>query len=131
MMLRPPAPPGRRYTRDSETITFNAGECPDPYHMSPGLSAPETLDEYQRLGEEARSGNAARGTRATVESQTASGWTVIGRRFRVSADISRLLKDRVPGVYTVLVFQHMAGTTERVAEHSLFYRVEIPRECQP
>ena len=131
MMLRPPAPLGRRYIRDSETISFNAGECPDPYHMSPGLSAPETLDEYQRLGEEARSGNEARGTRTAVESQTASGWTVIGRRFRVSADISGLLRDRGSGVYTVLVLQHLGGAAERVAEHSLFYRVKTPREYRP
>ena len=131
MMIRPPAPPGGWYTRDSETITLSAGECPDPYRMSPGLSAPETLDEYLRLAEESRSGNEAWGTQATVGWQTASGWKVIGRRFRVSADMSGLLKERGPGVYTVLVFQRIGDTTRRVAEHSIFHRVTTPRAYRP
>lgn len=131
MVLRPPAPPGGWYTRHSVNMTLDAGECPDPYGMSPGLPAPDTPDEYLRLAEEARAGGEPMETRTAVRWRTASDWTVIGRRFRVSADISGLLRDHGPGVYTVLVFQRMGETTERVAEHSLFYRVRIPEDYRP
>ena len=57
---------------------------------------------------------------------TASHWAVTGERFVVKADLSEVMDEHGPGVYTVVVWG-TAGEEEGIgSQYSIFHGVESP-----
>ena len=61
----------------------------------------------------------------------ATKWAVSGRRFEVRADLSSLLEQYGPGVYTVLVFHYADGIERPIVEYSIFHGITPPDTNTP
>ena len=61
----------------------------------------------------------------------ASKWTASGNRLEVRADISSLLEQHGPGVYTILVFYYADGIELPIVEYSMFHGITPPDTYMP
>ena len=82
--------------------------CPDPYEVSPDAPGPRSVAEALRLHDEART-RLRPSVPLTIPWITASEWTANVAAFSVVADISDLLSERGPGVYTILLWGVIGG----------------------
>jgi hypothetical protein len=57
---------------------------------------------------------------------TASEWQVNGGRFSVKADLSGILDDHGPGVYTVLLWGTLDYEAQIISLYSIFYGITPP-----
>ena len=53
-------------------------------------------------------------------------WDVGDDRFDLAADVSDVLREHGPGVYTVHVWARLDGEMEVISEYSVFHEVEVP-----
>ena len=106
--------------------------CPDPYDIPPEAPAPHSLDEADKFWQEAYDASQnLREQTIPVPWITASKWTARGTDFSITADISGLLSQYGPGVYTILLWGEMDGEDVPISEHSIFYEVEAPDTYDP
>ena len=121
---------GWYWGEDEYTRTYSP--CPDPYDVSPDAPAPSSHDEAHRFWEEAYAASQNRPSQTiTVPWITASEWTVSGAHFSVAVNISGLLSEYGPGVYTILLWGEIDGEDVPVAEYSIFYEVVPPDTYNP
>ena len=118
------------WTEDQFTKTHSP--CPDPYSVPVNAPAPRSHDEARRFWQEAYDASQDREElRITVPWITASRWTARGSDFAVTANISELLSEYGPGVYTVLVWGEIGGEDVPISEYSIFHEVEAPDTYDP
>ena len=123
------AAPGRLWTYRGGG---EAGRCPDPYLLEPGLPVPSTLSEARGLFDEAIDRSSLRsGDEVVIPVDGALEWTARGREFRVRADFGPYLEELGPGVYTVSLWGLAAGGMRPFAERSLFYDGPVVRPLSP
>ena len=104
--------------------------CPDPYEVSPDAPSARSVAEALRLHDEAKT--ALRPSfPLTIPWITASEWTASGAAFSVVADISDLLSEQGPGVYTILLWGLISGEDVPVSRYSIFHKVEPPDTYDP
>ena len=121
-----------RYKWSENEFTTTHSSCPDPYDVPPDAPAPRSPDEAHRFWEQAYAASQAKGERTiTVPWITASKWTARGTEFSVSAEISGLLSEYGPGVYTVRLWGQLDGEDVLISEYSIFYGVEPPDTYNP
>lgn len=115
-----PLPPGHYY--DERSYQHPTRICPDPYDVPAGASIPASPGEANDMWRQAYLASQS----DTVASRTvpflmAFEWTVLDDDFAVGADMSRILKQHGPGVYTVMVWGTVDGEAIPIATHSVFY----------
>ena len=121
-----------RYKWSEDEFTKTHSHCPDPYDVSPDAPAPRSPDEAHRFWEQAYAASQSMPDQTiTVPWITASKWTARGTEFSVSAEISGLLSEYGPGVYTVLLWGELDGEDVPISEYSIFYGVEPPDTYNP
>ena len=62
----------------------------------------------------------------TIPWITAREWRTTGESFTVAADISGIVNQYGPGVYTIVVWAHLMGDDNVVSEYSIFHEVTPP-----
>ena len=118
------------WTEDEFTKTYSP--CPDPYSVSPNAPAPRSPEEARRFWQRAYDASQTRNEQTiTVPWITASEWTARGTDFSVTADISHILAEYGPGVYTVMLWGEIGGEDVPVSQYSIFYEVEPPDTYDP
>ena len=112
----------------SEEFTTTYKPCPDPYDVSPELPGPQSHREAHQFWQESYDKSQDR-TEQTISVLwvTAREWKVGGSSFSVSVDISNVLAEHGPGVYSVLIW----GGGVVISEHSIFYEIEPPATYNP
>ena len=122
--VRKPLTAGSFYTDDSLQSTVK--RCPDPYDIPADSAAPtsagEALDHFGAAYQASKTTSAAEQTMLGV---TASEWEVDGDRFGITADLSDVLDEHGPGVYTVVLWGELGGEPEVISEYSIFLEVSI------
>ena len=125
--LREPLTGDYYYPDDEYTDTYIP--CPDPYDVPadspPARSPGEAHDLWESAYEESQ--NSAEIT-TIVRLVTASNWHAKDSSFSVQADLSDVLADHGPGVYTILLWgwHPDAGTTVLISEYSIFHGITPP-----
>lgn len=113
--IREPAPSGSYYSSTSTTFTWDA--CPSPYDVpieTPRLKPGFTLPRIPLSG------------LTEVPWITAKSWAVNSQSFRVQADLSEVVDDHGPGVYTIIVWGISEGESVALTNYSIFLdQVEI------
>ena len=120
--LRKPLSPGSFYPSNDFTKTYDP--CPDPYDVPPETPGPNSVSEAHQAWQNAY--NASRLSVPqiiTVPWITASERTVSGNAFAMKADISRILDQHGPGVYSVALWGSVGGADAVISEYSIFHDV--------
>ena len=125
--LRRPVAEGQRYTQDVFTRTY--APCPNPHDVpadTPGPRSPGEASDLWRAAYEAS--KLLPKITFTAPWVTATEWTANGTDFSVRADLSRVLADSGPGVYTVIVWGWLPATSEKIviSEYSIFHEMTPP-----
>ena len=124
--LRPPLTGDSFYPENSFTVASEP--CPDPNEISTAAPAPQSHDEARGFWQAAYDASQAReATSLVVPWITASEMVVSGSRFSVEVDIG----DVPPGVYTIVVWSPIDGTSEVVSEYSIFHKITPPNTYTP
>lgn len=105
--LREPLPSGTNYLPDLAPFTWN--ECSSPYDVSP-----DTPRRSLAMPTIIRPGS------SKAPWVTAQSWQDVNGRFRVQADLSGIVGDHRPGVYTVLVWGELDGEDVALTRYSIF-----------
>jgi len=105
--LREPLPSGTDYLPDLAPFTWN--ECSSPYDVSP-----DTPRRSFAMPTKIRPGS------SKAPWVTALSWEDVNGRFRVQADLSRIVGDHGPGVYTVLVWGEADEEDVVLTNYSIF-----------
>lgn len=123
--LRWPLTGGYRWTTNSFTQTYDP--CPNPYDVPADARAPNSPREAHRAWQEAYNASQSRQSQTiTVPWITASEWTTTGTEFALKADIRRVLDERGPGVYTMMVWADIGSTREVISQYSIFHEIAPP-----
>ena len=114
------------------TLTLEQPQCIDPYHVGRGAGAPESQEESLRVFEESREQSLRlRETELTMNFRKAREMTAEGSEFSLIADVSELLDEQGPGVYTVVLVAQLEDSPEEqdtvISEYSIFHEVRPPR----
>ena len=65
-------------------------------------------------------------TSITVPWITAETWNVTGDSFSVTVDLSDVIDEHGPGVYSIIVWGTIGGERVVISEYSMFYQVTPP-----
>ena len=113
-----------------DSFTQLAGFCLDPYTISSATEGPQNPEEARSLYAAARA-NGKRQRAVEVPLVTASHWQIRGDGFDIKADISKILDEHSPGVYTILIQGHLDGAPAWVAMYSIFHEIDPPDTYDP
>ena len=128
--LRKPLSSGYFYPSDEFTTTYNP--CPDPYDVPPDTPAPGSVSEAHQAWQEAYNASQLRVPQLiTVPWITASERTVSGNAFAIKADISPILDQHGPGVYSVVLWGSVGGADAVISEYSIFHGITSPDPYDP
>jgi uncharacterized protein YkwD len=105
--LREPLTGGYYYPDSSATFTWESGV--DPYSLDPNTPRRESPPPHTYI---ARS--------QVVPWTTATVWQISGQSFRVQANISPVINQLGPGVYTVLIWGESQGESVALTNYSIF-----------
>ena len=105
--------------------------CTDPYQVSSRARRPHTQADMAKSWQESRKkSEQVRETLTAYQEMEARDMTVEGRDFAVTADVSELLDEHGPGVYTAILLADLAGVQkyymQPIMEYSIFHRVNAP-----
>ena len=121
--LRPPPPEGSEYQHADFQALQNL--CPSPYDIPADVPLPQSAAESIALWWAAQ--DAVRSETVTAKFITSSKWDVGDDRFDLEADVSDVLQDHGPGVYTVQVWARLDGEMEVISRYAIFHEVEVPQ----
>ena len=125
-------PPSRLLEDDFEfTFSVEEPQCIDPYRLEQSAAEPESQAESSRIFEESKEESLRlRETEITLNIRKARELTVDDREFSLAADLSALLDERGPGVYTVVLLASLEGGPGEpdtvISEYSIFHGVKAP-----
>ena len=129
--LRYPLSDGWSWTEDSYVVTASR-TCPDPYDIPPSAPPPTSFAEQSRFHLEAvRESLSVQSTSITVPWITARTWNVTGDSFSVTVDLSDVIDEHGPGVYSIIVWGTIGGEEVVISEYSIFYQVTPPETYVP
>ena len=125
----PPSPP---FQENSErTTTVREPTCTDPYKVSASARRPYTQADTAKAWKTRREeSERIKDRRVVLQTLHAQDMTVKGRNFTVAADLSELLDQRGPGIYTVVLLAALEGwgklDIHPIVQYSVFHQVEAP-----
>ena len=121
-------PPSRLLRDEFEfTHTFEEPECIDPYQVGRSAAEPESQGENMRMFEDSRErSEQLRETELTLVFRKARELAVQGNEFHISADMTELLEEWGPGVYTVVLIAELKDRSTgkpdtAISEYSIFH----------
>ena len=126
-------PPSRILKDKFETtVTMEQPQCIDPYDVGRRTSKPGSQEEDLRVFEESKEKSLqVEETVVTTRFRKAREMTAKGNEFSLVADMSRLLEEHGPGVYTVVLFAQLDENSDTpdtaISEYSIFHDVRPPR----
>ena len=105
--------------------------CTDPYQVSADARRPHTQADMAKSWQESRKkSQQVRETLTAYQEMEARDMTVEGRDFAVTADVSELLLEHGPGVYTAVLLADLEGAhkyhMQPIMEYSIFHEVLAP-----
>ena len=114
------------------TETVEQPQCPDPYKIGSTAGRPGSRGEMVKAWEEAREkSQRVRESEISIYATKARELTAEGDHFALAADLTGLLEEHGPGVYTVILMASLADDTgdegEIISEYSIFHEVRPPR----
>ena len=120
--FREPLPPGYVYPAENPNISVTEG-CPDPYRFSADTAAPKPpapgVPYLAPIPIPVHRFH-------TPEWVTASSWREDEHSISATVDLSDILDDRGPGVYTLTLWGYIDGESVVVADYSIFHDVTPP-----
>ena len=119
-----PPPPGSHYNNLGGQFK-PVRRCASPYAASPETEGPVSYREAQALFETVRHSAHQVGV-SPVDYVVAAYWNVGNDSFQVAANIDRVLHDKGPGVYLVVLWGVVDGTPKAMASYPVFHQVDIP-----
>lgn len=125
-------PPSPLFRSDYKYTGVEEGaQCTDPYKTGSQAEMPETRHEMERVWNERRErSERIRETEVSFQVMKALELTVESNEFTVTADLSSVLDEYGPGVYTVAVLAELEGIGqyghEVISEYSIFHEVTVP-----
>ena len=126
-------PPSRLLRDEYEfTQTYEEPECIDPYDVGKSAAEPESQEESYRMFEESKErSESVRETELTLSFRKAEEMTARRREFYLRADMSEMLDERGPGVYTVVLIaeleeKSMGEPDTVISEYSIFHGMKAP-----
>ena len=123
--LRQPLLDGSRWSQDQYSDSFS--DCPNPYDVDPNASVPTSYEEALLIGGEAHRASKSPDSKTVIVPWiTATEWHVTANSFKVTADLSDVLKGNGRGVYTVKVWARIADEGTDISTYSIFRGVEPP-----
>ena len=128
--LNYPLTGGRFWTETEFSQRYR--QCPDRYEIlanSPAPASPEEATEFWRRAYNSSQSQPER--LIVVPWITASEWTVRADFFFVTADLSAILAEHGPGVYTIVVWAAIDGEPLVVSEYSIFHGIQPPDTYNP
>ncbi len=121
---------GSFWAEDEFTKTYSS--CPDPYDVPPDAPPPQSHDEAHEFWKQAYEASRDQAEQAiTAPWLTATEWEVQGANFSVTANVSGLLAEHGPGVYTVLLWGELGGEKVPVSQYAIFHEVTPPDAYNP
>ena len=127
-------PPSRLLRDEFEfTQTYEEPECIDPYDVQRSAAEPETQVESIRMFQESKArSERERETELNLSVRKARELTMDGRGFSLRADMTDVLDEWGPGVYTVVLIAALEGMSSgepdtAILEYSIFHEVRPPR----
>ncbi len=121
---------GSFWAEDEFTKTYSS--CPDPYDVPPDAPPPQSHDEAHEFWKQAYDASQNQAEQAiTVPWLTARKWEAQGANFSVTANVSGLLAEHGPGVYTLLLWGELGGENVPVSQYSIFHEVTPPDTYNP
>ena len=127
-------PPSRLLRDEFEfTQTYEEPECIDPYDVRRSAAEPESQVESARMFEDSRErSEQMQETELTMSFRKAEEMTASGREFSLRADMTDVLDEWGPGVYTVVLIAALEGKSSgepdtAILECSIFHDVSTPR----
>ena len=126
--------PPSRLLRDEFELTSTVREpvCVDPYGVGRSAAEPESQEESARMFQESKErSERVRETELSMSVRKARELTVDGREFSLRADMTELLEEWGPGVYTVVLIAELEGRSAgepdtAISEYSIFHEVRVP-----
>lgn len=122
-VLRPPLTGNQFYV--DHRFTNTQSQCIDPYQVPADSPAPGSHDEAHRISGAARSQPLA-SVAVAGPWITSSHWLAAGADFAAQADLSPVIAQHGPGVYTVAVWQQRIGGGLIISEYAIFYGIDPP-----
>ena len=125
-------PPLRTLKDEFEvTKTSEKRQCVDPYTVGREVEEPESRDDMLKLWEESRENSkTTRETELTLRFRKAGEMTAKGSDFSLNADVSELLEEHGPGVYTIVLLAELENAPKNehqiISEYSIFHKVTPP-----
>ena len=113
------------------TLTLQQPQCNDPYDAGKSTGEPESQKESLKVFEESREESLRlRETEITMTIRKAREMTAKGNEFSLRADVSQLLQEHGPGVYTVVLLASLeegSGEPDTViSEYAIFHEIRPP-----
>ena len=113
------------------TATVEQPECPDPYKIGRTAGRPESRQGMVKVWEEAREkSKRVRESETSIYVTKPRELTAEGDHFALTADLTGLLEEHGPGVYTVILIARLAEDPgdegEIISEFSIFHGVRTP-----
>lgn len=127
-----PLPPRRSYTTPEVKTEQHAARCVDPYNTQPEHPAPDSPDAAHQAWADAKKLSAVgTSTRIQIRRVTAEMLdTADGHSFDIRANLSQVIRDHGPGVYTVLLWArpfHLSEP-EPISKYSIFWQAQPPAD---
>ena len=102
--------------------------CPDPYDIPPDAPEPVSLNSSHDFWQEAYdSSQEMKQVSIRIPRIAANRWSESGEHFSIKVDLSKVLSQHGPGIYTVVLFAYLKGEDRVVSEYSIFHEVTPPR----
>ena len=123
----------KSYTRQTKV---REPVCTNPYEISASARRPYTQADTAHAWQQRRAeSEQIRNTSVSFLVLEAQDMTVEGREFTVAADLSELLDQRGPGIYTVVLLAALEGWGKRdihpIVQYSVFHQVDAPGGYSP
>ena len=123
-------PPGWSHTGDATRTYLHTASCVDPYQTSPSRPAPDSSREATQVWASAKQASAAERPPISAEQVriTAELMEITSNDFNIRADLTPVLREHGPGIYTITVWgrpDHMTEPTP-LSEQSLFWLTPAP-----
>ena len=105
--------------------------CTDPYQVNSRAQRPHTQADMAKVWKERRAeSEQVTETLTAYQEMEARNMKMEGRNFAVTADVSDLLLEHGPGVYTLVLLADLAGVQkyhmQPIMEYSIFHEVLAP-----
>ena len=110
---------------DEDSYVTDHEPCADPYDVPASARGPGSAHEATMFWEAAYKATQNRySERITVPWVTADTWTASGQRFAVKADLSDVLAEHGPGVYTITLWGRIRAEDVIISAYSIFVETD-------